>query len=198
MGQTLDGIRFVLRSPFVAALLALDFLATVLTSWRVLMPIFAVDILGGDSRTLGILLAAPAVGRLVGSSGMLIAGNVRRQGLFVLAAIMSYGVSVMLFSLSRELWLSLVLMAFVGGTDGAGALVRNTLIQIVVPDRLRGRVTAAVQMVAQSGPSLGQLATGLLAAAIGAPGALFVGGALAVASVALVGARVREVFRFRL
>ena len=198
MGQTLDGIRFVLKSPFVAALLALDFLAAVLTSWRVLMPIFAVDILGGDSRTLGILLAAPAVGRLVGSSGMLIAGNVRRQGLFVLAAIMSYGVSVMLFSLSRELWLSLVLMAFVGGTDGAGALVRNTLIQIVVPDRLRGRVTAAVQMVAQSGPSLGQLATGLLAAAIGAPGALFVGGALAVASVAIVGARVREVFRFRL
>jgi MFS family permease len=134
IGQTLDGMRFVLTTPFVAAMLVLDFCATVLTSWRVLMPIIAVEILGGDAKTLGILLAAPAVGRLIGSTGMLLAGGVQRQGLFVLTAIMSYGVSVMLFSLSRDLWLSLILMAFVGGTDGAGAIVRNTLIQLVVPD----------------------------------------------------------------
>jgi MFS family permease len=175
----LEGFRFVFSSHIILAMLLLDVVAMLFTHHRGLVPIFAEDILQVGEFGFGVMLSAPAAGFLIGSAALLIAGDVKRKGLVVIGTFVVYLVAISIFAASRTYWLSLVALAFVGGLDGVGAIMRSTILQMAVPDEIRGRTTAVLQLSNRGGPSMGQVLLGATAAAITAPNALLVGATVA-------------------
>lgn len=184
-----EGLQFLRQTPVLLATMVLDFLATFFGASMVLMPIFAAEVLGGGPQTLGLLLSAPATGAVAGATIMASRRPLERPGLGILGAIAMYGIALIAFALSRNLWLSCALLALSGAADAVSVTQRHTLRNTVTPDHLRGRVAAAHATFAGGGPQLGELQAGILASRLGAPAAVVIGGvctlvaALAVARI---------------
>jgi MFS family permease len=176
----------------------LDFVATFFGASTVLMPVFATDILGGGPTSLGLLLAAPAAGAVVGGAVMAVARMPNRPGLGVVAAVIVYGACIFAFGLSRDLWLSLGLLAASGAADSVSMAMRHTVRNVLSPDALRGRVAAAHSTFAMGGPQLGEFESGLLAARFGAPAAVASGGLLAVVAAFVIAWRLPAISALRL
>ena len=193
----LEGFRFVFSTNAILALLLLDVAAMLFTHHRILVPIFSEDILQVDEFGFGLLLAAPAAGFLIGSVALLVLGDVKRKGLMVLVTYALYLGAIVLFAVSRNFWVSMVALTAVGGFDGVGAIMRSTVLQLAVPDEIRGRATAVLQLSNRGGPSLGQVILGAMAASITAPTALLVGAAVGVLTLVLVLVFVRGVVAYR-
>ena len=193
----LEGLRFLRETPVLLATMGLDFLANFFGASTSLMPIFAAEILGGGPRTLGWLLAAPAVGAVCGAMVMASRRPVSRAGIGIIAAIIVYGVCITAFALSTNLWLSLAVLAASGAADSVSVALRHTLRNLVTPDRLRGRVAAAHSTFAGGGPQLGEFEAGLVATWTSAPVAVAIGGVGTILAAAIVGLRVPGIASFR-
>jgi len=191
------GVRFVRGQPVILSFMLLDFGAALFATSNSLLPIYARDILDAGAVGLGLLHAAPVIGALAAGTVMSTVARVDRAGRCVLLGVAFYALCTIGFALSRELWLSVLLLAGTGLGNMVSAVTRHTSYQLLAPDHLRGRVTAVHGLFAQGGPQLGQFQAGLLASAGGAPFALLVGGlsALGLASVVALMPRVGE-FRF--
>ncbi len=176
--------------PIRALLLLLVVISFTGMPYTVLMPIFASEILGGGARALGMLMGATGIGALLGSIALASHGSVRGLGRWVADAALSFGVFLVLFSCSRDFWLSVALLVPVGFSMVVSMASSNTLIQAMVPDEIRGRVMSVYSMVFMGGGPLGALLAGTLAQTIGAPATVAAGGALSIAAAI--------VFRFRL
>ena len=192
----LQGFRFVFSTHVILAMMLLDIVAMLFTNHRGLVPVFK-DILEVGTFGYGVLFSAPAVGFLLGSGALLIAGDFKRKGLVVVGSYAAYLASMAVFALSRNYLLSLLALTLVGATDGIGAIMRSTILQMAVPDDIRGRATAVLQLSNRGGPSLGQLILGSMAAAILAPNALLVGVAIGVATLVVAMFTVRDVVRYQ-
>ena len=175
MKSMMEGFKFVFSSHIILAMMLLDVVAMLFTHHRGLVPIFAEDILDVGELGFGVLLSAPAAGFLIGSAALLIAGDIKRKGVVVVGTYVAYLVAIALFAVSRNFWWSLIALAFTGGLDGVGAIMRSTILQMAVPDEIRGRTTAVLQLSNRGGPSMGQVLLGAMAAAITAPNALVLG-----------------------
>jgi MFS family permease len=163
-----DGWNFVRRSPLLWSSTLLDFFATFFASAMALLPAFASDILKVGAQGYGILYAAPAVGSMVGALAMgQWGGRLKRQGPLLLGAVAAYGVATILFGLSTNFWLSLVLLAFTGVADAISMVIRHSLRLLLTPDHLRGRMHSVTMMFFMGGPQLGELEAGLVAQAFG-------------------------------
>lgn len=171
-----EGIQFVRNCRVVLATMVLDFLAAFFASAYALLPIFARDILNVGPEGLGILYSAEAVGALVASAAMSLAGKVKSQGVVLLGMVVVYGLATTLFGASQWFVLSLILLAIVGAADTVGAVLRDTINQVSTPDHLRGRMTSVSMIFYLGGPQLGNLEAGLLAAFIGTQGSVIAGG----------------------
>lgn len=176
--SVLDGLRFLAGRPNLRMTFLSDMAAMVLAQPRVLFPAIAGLWFAGDSRTVGLLVAAPAVGSLLGGlfSGRL--GRIRRHGLAVLVAVACWGAAVAVFGLTRNLWLGLVFLALAGCADTVSMVFRNTMLQAAVPDGMRGRLQGVFIVVVAGGPRLGDFLAGS-AAALFSPAVTVVGGGLA-------------------
>ena len=194
----LEGLRWVGRTPVVLAFSIVDFAAMIFTSFKVLLPIFAEDILGVGAAGLGFLYAAPAVGFLVGSAVLLILGDVPRKGLAVVVGIVGYVAFLAIFAVSQAFVLSLLALAGTGAFDGFSANIRRTTVQLLVPDDIRGRATSVVQTFARGTSSVGLLGTGALAGLLGATGALLAGGVLALGVLGAVALRWPPLLKVRI
>jgi MFS-type transporter involved in bile tolerance (Atg22 family) len=147
---------------------------------------------------LGLLYAAPAAGALLGSvlSGWV--GAIRRQGVAVLIAISVWGAAIIGFGLAgSHLWGALPLLAVAGTADLVSEIFRNTIIQLSVPDTMRGRMSAFAGMVATVGPSMGDLRAGAAAAVVGPVSAVISGGAACIVGVSVLGLALPELRRQR-
>ena len=182
----LEGFRFVLQTQPVRALLLLLGVSSLMgMPYSVLMPIFADDVLHGGARGLGLLMGFSGVGALIGAATLAGRQGIRGLGSWVMLACGGFGTSLILFSLSRHFWLSTFLLIPVGFSMMVQMASSNTLIQSMVPDRLRGRVMAVYSMMFVGMAPFGALLAGLLAHLLGAPATVAVGG-----SVCIVGAAV--------
>lgn len=179
----LEGLAFVRQRRVIISLLMLDLGATVLGSYRALLPIFA-ESLGVGASGYGLLSGAPGVGAVIGAAAILAMGDIPYKGLYTVGGVLAYCAGLFVLALSPWFWLALVGGAILGATNAIQMIPRNTVILAVSPDALRGRVEAFRSMLAGGGPPLGYTLSGVLAAAIGAPAALVAGG---VACIALVG-----------
>jgi MFS family permease len=193
----MEGVRFLRGSPLLLGTMSLDFLANIFGATATLMPIFASDVLGGGPQTLGWLLTAPAAGAVVGATIMASRRPLRRPGIGILAAIVVYGLSIVAFALSRNLWLSLAFLAASGAADSVSVSQRHTLLNLLSPDRMRGRVAAAHSTFAGGGSQLGDVRAGIVASWTGAPVGVAIGGLTAVLAALIVARQVPGIARFR-
>ncbi|MEU2020656.1 MFS transporter [Streptomyces sp. NPDC016469] len=178
--SVLDGLRFLGTRPNLRMTFLSDLCAMVLAQPRALFPVVAVLWYGGDAKTTGLLVAAPALGALLGGvfSGWL--GSVRRHGLAVLVAVACWGAAVAVFGLTRQLWLGILFLALAGAADTTSMVFRNTMLQAAVPDELRGRLQGVFIVVVAGGPRLGDFVAGS-AADLTSPRLAVTGGGIACA-----------------
>ncbi|MFD7715186.1 MFS transporter [Streptomyces sp. NPDC059814] len=187
--SVMDGLRFLGTRPNLRMTFFTDMCAMVLASPRALFPVVAVVWYGGDAKTTGLLVAAPAMGALLGGvfSGWL--GNIRRHGLAVLLAVAGWGTAIAVFGLTRQLWLGLIFLALAGAADTTSMVFRNTMLQAAVPDEMRGRLQGVFIVVVAGGPRLGDFLAGSVADLV-SPGVAVTGGGIAcVVAVAVLALR---------
>jgi predicted MFS family arabinose efflux permease len=163
--------------------------------YMVLMPIFADRILGGGPRTLGILLGAAGVGALGGALALAARRQVQGLGRIVALSVATTGVMLILFSVSRTLLLSTILVALIGCTLMLQMAASNTLLQTMVVDRLRGRVMSFYSLSLLGMSPFGSLGAGVVATHIGAPSTVAVGGALCLLGACLFGVRLPSLWQ---
>ena len=181
-----EGFRFVLHTAPIRVLLLLTGVISIAAlPYSVLMPIFAARILHGNARTLGVLMGATGIGALLGA--LALASRTKLQGLAKLVAIScaGFGTSLILFSLSRSYPLSVMLLVPVGFFVMVQMASTNTLIQSMVPDRLRGRTMAVYSMMFLGMAPIGALLSGTVADRIGAPWTVALGGIGAIIGAAI-------------
>lgn len=171
-----EGLRFVWRTPIIVQTMTLDFLATFFASATLLLPIFATEVLRVDARGYGLLAAGPAVGSVVTALVMARIGTFQKQGRLVVVSVAVFGLATAAFGISRLFWLSFLFLAITGAADTVSTVLRQTIRQLATPNYLRGRMTSINMMFFMGGPQLGELEAGVVAAVIGAPLSVVMGG----------------------
>jgi len=181
-----EGFRYIRGRPGIQGAYLIDINAMVFGMPRALFPAMAIGVFHGGATTLGFLYAAPGAGALAGA---LVTGwvtRIRRQGLAVIVAVMVWGAAIVAFGLTSILPLALVFLAIAGWADVISAVLRNTIIQLSVPDRLRGRLAAIQIGVVQGGPRLGDLEAGAVGNAFGNEFSVISGGLACIAGAVLL------------
>lgn len=186
----LEGFRFVARTgPIRALLLLLGLVSLTGMPYAVLMPIFADQILHGGARGLGLLMGASGVGALAGTLTLARRRQVRGLGRWVTYASAGFGVSMIVFALSRSFLLSITLLVPVGFSMMLQMASSNTLIQTMVPNELRGRVMAVYSMMFMGMAPFGALLAGAIANRLGAPVTVALGGVTCLAGALVFGSK---------
>lgn len=163
----LAGVRFIWSHPPILAALTLDLCAVVLGGVTALLPIYAGTILHIGPAGLGWLRAAPAVGAIAMAFVVTHLPPMRRPGVGTLWSVAAFGACLVVFALSTNLWLSLAALFLSGVCDNFSVVVRHTLVQLLTPDALRGRVTSVNQLFIGSSNEISALRAGLTAAWLG-------------------------------
>jgi MFS family permease len=176
------GFRYVTRfTPARDSLLLLALVGTMGMPYTVLMPAIASKILHGGPHTLGYLMTASGVGALAGAFYLASRRSVLGLGRAIVIASITFGAGLIAFSFSHILWLSLVLLPFVGGGMMVEMASTNTILQTIVDDSMRGRVMAFYTMAFLGTAPLGSLIAGFAADHIGPMRTILVGGASCIA-----------------
>jgi MFS family permease len=184
----LEGFRFVRdAAPIRVILLLLGLVSLVGMPYSVLMPVFAHQILHGGARELGILMGATGVGALLGALSLAAKVGIRGLGRVIAICAGGFGVSLILFSFSHVLWLSVVLLVPVGFTMMVQMASSNTMVQSMCPDQLRGRVIAVYSMMFMGMAPFGAFFAGAVAHHIGAPWTVALGGVACIAGAIVFG-----------
>jgi MFS family permease len=189
------GLRFVRDEPVLLGAMALDLFSVLLGGAEALLPVFADQILKVGPQGLGILRAAPAAGAVVMSLYLAHRRPFQRAGRTMLLAVAVFALCIIGFGLSRTFALSVVLLAVSGMADNVSVVIRSTLLQVLTPEHLLGRVSSVNAIFIGSSNELGAFESGVAAKLIGTVPAVLLGGAAALAVVGLVAARVPRLRR---
>jgi MFS family permease len=173
-----EGLRFVRATPVLLGAILLDLLAVLFGGAVALLPIFARSILHVGATGLGVLRAAPAVGALIAAALITRRPLGGRAGRTLLIVVGLYGVSIVVFGLSRVYLLSLLALAVGGFVDLYSMNIRSTTVALATPDRLRGRVNAVEMVFISASNQLGAFESGLAAFLFGTIPAVVGGGVL--------------------
>ncbi len=188
------GIQFVFRNPVILGALTLDLFSVLLGGAEALLPVFASDILHVGPEGLGVLRAAPAVGAVVMSLYLAHRRPLERAGRAMLLAVATFAIAIVAFGLSRSMVLSFALLAVSGMADNVSVVVRSTLIQIMSPPEMLGRISAVNAIFVGSSNELGAFESGVTARLLGTVPAVILGG---LASLGVVGIVTRTVPELR-
>ena len=186
----LQGLTFVWGQPLILGALSLDLFSVFLGGAEALLPVFASEILHVGPQGLGILRAAPAFGAV--TMGIFLAHRppIARAGRTLLGAVGVFAVAIIGFGLSTSFWLSLVLLGVSGMADSISVVIRSTLLQLLTPARMLGRVSAVNSVFVGSSNELGAFESGVSARLFGTVPAVVLGG---VAALVVVGVTARVV-----
>ena len=176
-GELVGGLRYVRASTILPLVLAIEASLSVFGHNQALITIFARDVLGSNAEGLGLLLSSIAFGAIVGMVMLVVVGDVRRKGAFMLASGALYALTLLLFAWSRSFPLSMAILAVLGFADATWGTMRSAIAQLAAEDAYRGRVMSFILIVARGLTNASQLQTG--AATVGA---LVIGGIIAGAA----------------
>jgi MFS family permease len=168
----------------ILATITLDLFAVLLGGATALLPIFARDILEVGPSGLGWLRAAPSVGAFLMAVALAHRAPLRRAGRTLLAAVAGFGLATVVFGLSQNFMLSLAALAVTGALDNISVVVRGTLVQVLAPDAMRGRISAVNAIFISSSNQLGAFESGITAQLFG-PVLSVVGGGIGTVLVVL-------------
>jgi MFS family permease len=147
--------------------MALDMFGVLLGGATAMMPIYAKDILKVGPRGLGWLMTAPSIGAFSMALFQAHRGPLRKAGRTLLLAVAGFGTVTIVFGISRQFWLSIAMLACLGSCDNISVVVRSTLVQILTPDDMRGRVSALNSLFIGTSNELGAFESGLVANFLG-------------------------------
>jgi MFS family permease len=191
-----EGFRFVKRKKVLLGMFLVDSNAMVFGMPRALFPALAIGRFNGGAGVLGLMYAAPYAGALAAS---LVSGwitHVRRQGLIVAVAAALWGVAIALFGFAETLWLALLLLAAAGAADNVSAVLRGTILWMVTPDSLRGRVSGIEFAQVAATPALGNVEAGLVASLTNVRFSIVSGGLLCVVGTVVIALAVPAFIRY--
>jgi MFS family permease len=176
MDTFLGGIRFVWRSQLLFAAITLDLFAVLLGGCTALLPAYCKEILFVGETGFGVLRAAPAMGAFVMAIRMAHRAPMQRPGRALLWSVVGFGMATIGFGLSDNVYLSFVMLFLIGVFDNISVVIRGTLMQVLTPDAMRGRVAAVNSVFISSTNQLGAFESGMVASWIGPIGSVVGGG----------------------
>jgi len=171
------GVSFIWSRPIMLGTISLDLFAVLLGGATALLPIYARDILHAGPWGLGLLRSAPAVGALMMSLVLTRSPLSRKVGMKMFYAVAVFGLGTLVFALSTNIILSVVSLFVIGAADNVSVVVRSSLVQLLTPDPMRGRVNAVNSLFIGTSNQLGEFESGTLAGFVGAVPAAVIGGA---------------------
>jgi MFS family permease len=184
LGDVLAGVRLIRRTRVLLGAISLDLFAVLLGGAVALLPVFAKGVLEVGPTGLGFLRTAPAIGSFLAALAIARFPIRRRAGPTLFFVVAAFGCCMVVFGLSREMWLSMLALALGGAFDLVSVVLRSTILPLVTPDELRGRVTAVEMVFISASNELGAFESGVAAALIGAVPAVVLGG---VATIVIAG-----------
>jgi MFS family permease len=191
------GVRFVRSQPVILGALTLDLFSVLFGGAVALLPVFAAEILHVGPEGLGILRAAPAVGAVLMSLALAHRPPLRRAGRTMLVSVALFGLSMIGFGLSRSFPLSIALLWFSGMVDTVSVVVRSTLLQVMTPDHLLGRVSSVNALFIGSSNELGAFESGTAARLIGTVPSVVFGGLVTLGVVTATAVKVPSLRKLR-
>ncbi len=180
-----EGIAFVFKSRMLLGALSLDLFSVFFGGAVALMPVFAHDILKVGSEGLGIMRAAPAAGAVITMFMMARYSPMAKPWRNLLFAVTGFGLSIIAFGLSRNFYLSLLFLFCEGAFDSVSVIIRSTILQLLTPDEMRGRVSAVNSMFIGSSNEIGAFESGATARLMGAVPSVLFGGTMTLIVLAI-------------
>ena len=181
------GLRFVFRESVLLSALTLDLFSVLLGGAEALLPVFADQILHVGPEGLGLLRAAPAAGAVVASVYLAHRAPFKRAGRTLLYAVATFALCIVGFGFSRSFFLSLALLAISGMADNVSVLIRSTLLQVLTPSQMFGRVSSVNSIFVGSSNELGAFESGVAAKLIGTVPSVVLGGLASLGVVVTIG-----------
>lgn len=172
----LEGLSFIWQNKLIFGAISLDLFAVLLGGAVALLPVYAREILRIGATGLGILRCAPGIGAVLMGLVMAHWPLKRRAGIVMLACVFAFGACTVVFGLSRNLFVSLIMLFLIGASDSVSVIVRHTLIQLSTPDEMRGRVSAVNTVFIGASNEVGQFESGMTAQWFGTVPAVVIGG----------------------
>lgn len=192
-----QGIRFVFKNQTIVGALSLDLFAVLFGGAVALLPVYAKDILKIGPEGLGVLRAAPAVGATLTALWMTrrpLNGAIGKKLFF---AVLGFGLTIIVFGISKEPILSVAMLALGGAFDSVSVIVRSTLLQLSTPNEMRGRVEAVNMMFIGSSNEIGAFESGLAARLLGVVRSVVFGGTMTLVSVAITSRVAPKLWKLR-
>lgn len=181
-----EGLRFVRGNQALMGSFVIDLVAMTFGMPRALFAVLSVSVYHAGASGTGLLYASVAAGATVAALTTGWISHVRRLGLIVIWAVVAWGVAIALVGLAGSIWLAALLLALAGAADSVSAVCRSAINQSVTPDHMRGRMSSVFSLVVTSGPRLGDIESGSVAAVTGVRFSVVSGGLACVAGVGLV------------
>ena len=192
-----EGIEFMWVQRIILSLFLLDFAVVLVGFYRPILPIFAADVFKTGASGLGILYAAPSLGSLIGSTVLLMAGDVPRKGVLVILAALGFAASLALLGMSQWFWMAVAAVLLLGITDSVSVAIRRTVVQLLAPDGMLGRAASLITVAAQTTNGLGALLAGVAAEYLGAPKALLIGSGVCFLMIFAICIAIPQLWRYR-
>ncbi|HKR99640.1 MAG TPA: MFS transporter, partial [Candidatus Dormibacteraeota bacterium] len=190
------GLQFARGQPVILGGFAMDLAAMIFGLPRAVFPVLAATTFHTGVQGLGFLYAAPGVGAAVAAFTTGWISRSHRLGRIIVVTITVWGVAVIAFGFATALWLALLLLAIAGAADSLSAVCRNTIMQTIAPDELRGRLTSVYFMVVVGGPYIGDVEAGAVASATSAQISVVSGGVLCLFGLAAAALFFPAVWRY--
>jgi MFS family permease len=180
------GAKFVYHNKIILNAITLDMFAVLFGGATALLPIFSAEILFVGPEGLGMLRAAPSVGALIMAVFLTRHPPTKRAGKDLLFCVFGFGVSMLVFAVSRNFILSLAALAIGGAFDAVSVIIRSTIIQLMTPDNMKGRVSAVNSIFVGSSNEIGAFESGVTAKLMGTVASVIFGGTMTLIVVIIV------------
>ncbi len=180
------GLKFVFSNQIVLSAISLDMFAVFFGGAVCVLPIFADQVLHTGSQGLGFLRAAPAIGSICMSVFLIYFPPFKKAGRNLLIAVFGFGISIILFALSKSFPTAILALILSGMTDNVSVVIRGTIMQVFTPDEMRGRVTAVNSIFIGSSNELGSLESGIAAKLLTLIPSIIFGGSMTLGVVAVI------------
>lgn len=187
-----EGLRFVRKTRMLLYSISLDLFSVLFGGVIAILPVFAEDVLHVGADGLGILRAAPAIGALMMLVVLSRLSLLRRAWRTLLVFVAGFGVATLVFAISKNFYLSVAALFFTGAFDAVSMVIRSTIMQLLVPDEMRGRVGSVNGIFISASNELGAFESGTMARLMGAVPSVIFGGVASLAIVAFVWWKTRD------
>jgi len=182
-----QGVSFVFNNQVILGALMLDMVAVLFGGVVAILPVFASDVLQSGPEGLGYLRAAPFVGSVIMGVYLTVQRPMKRAGWALLVSVGAFGVTMIFFALSTSMWVSLVMLFLSGVFDSVSVVIRSAILQLMMPDHMRGRVSAVNNIFVGTSNELGAFESGLAARLFGLVPSIILGGSISIAAVIMTG-----------